>query len=123
MIKYRYNLIKDLKNHIDVLMSLRELKKLPVTIHYPNPWETLKLIFIRPKIDYQCDKDITCYWKSAGTGGSYFPPDEIYVCPRETSYTVEEIVKHEIIHLEHEHEVQGMTHEEKEAYIISKENS
>ncbi|MFA6396848.1 MAG: hypothetical protein WCW84_12860 [Sulfurimonas sp.] len=105
------------------MLHWRELKKFNVPVYYPNPWETLKLIFIRPKIDYQCDKDITCYWKSAGTGGSYFPPDEIYVCPREKSYTVEEIVKHEIIHLEHEHEVQGMTHEEKEAYVISKENT
>jgi hypothetical protein len=120
MITYKYNLLKDLQIQLEVLLHWRELKKFNVPVYYPNPWETLKLIFIRPKIDYQCDKDITCYWKSAGTGGSYFPPDEIYVCPREKSYTVEEIVKHEIIHLEHEHEVQNMTHEEKEAYIESK---
>jgi hypothetical protein len=104
MIKYRYSLYTDLKAHLDMWRSLRWLKENNIHILYPNPWETLKLIFKQPKIDYQSDKNVTCYWVSAGNWGSYELPNEIWICPREiNNKRIIEIIKHEIIHLEHEH--------------------
>jgi predicted SprT family Zn-dependent metalloprotease len=48
--------------------------------------------------------------------------NEIRICPRgATQEEIEHTIHHEITHLHHEHEVQGMTHKEKEEYIIGKE--
>jgi len=123
MIRYKYNLIVDIQKQVEALRIRRWLRENNVTYIPPNPWETLKLICNRPKIDYQCEDDIDCYWISGGNGGSYYLPNRITVCPREKSHTVEEIIKHEITHLKHESEVQDMTHQEKEAYIIGHEKS
>lgn len=121
MIKYHYNFLIDLKKQIEAFRDQCWFKENNVTYIPFNPWETLKLIFNRPKIDYQCKEDIDCYWVSGGNGGSYHPPDIITVCPREKSHTVEEIVKHEITHLKCHKDVQGMTHQQKETYIKKQE--
>ena len=121
MIKYKYNLIVDIQRQIEALHLRRWFKENNVTYIPPNLWETLKLIFNRPKVDYQCEENITCYWISGGNGGSYHPPDIITVCPRQKSYTAEEILKHEIAHLKYHKDVQGMTQKDKEAYINSKQ--
>ena len=107
MIKYHYSILEDIKAYLRVVWYWRWLRKERIQLLWPRPFKI-------PKIDYQCDKDITCYWVSGGVWGSYKLPDKIYVCPRGDT---ERIIKHEIAHLEHEHEVQGMTHSEKEEYI------
>ena len=46
----------------------------------------------------------------------------IYLCPIKIS-DLERTVRHEITHIIYNKDVQGMTHEQKEAYIESKEKS
>ena len=107
--------------------EIKWLKKNKIVIIYPNPLKTIKVAFNwwilkRPKIYVQCDKDVHCYWISAGNWGSYWPPNKIRVCPIKTPH-LERTVKHEITHILYNDDVQDMTHEQKEAYIESKEDS
>lgn len=129
MIKYHYNIIEDIKAHYDFFLSYRWLKEHNIQIIYPNPLNTFKVAFNwwalkSPKINFQCDKEIHCYWVSAGNGGCYWPPDKIWVCPVNND-AIERTIKHEITHILYEEEVQvrKLSHEEKEQYIISKEDS
>ena len=120
MITYKYSILEDIKAHYLLMVSLVWLKKHRIKVFYPNPWETLKLMVKQPKINYQCKQDITCYWVSAGTWGSYFLPSKIRVCPRQASLNfLKNTIKHEITHLLHEDKVRGMSHEKKEEYIES----
>jgi len=75
MIKYHYNFFVDIKTQIEILRELKWLKENNVVFFYSSPWEILKLIFKRPKINYQCEENITCYWVSGGNWGSYYPPN------------------------------------------------
>ena len=127
MIKYHYNLIEDIKAQLDMLRDIRGHKKRGLVLFYPNPWETLKIalkwtLFKRPVIKYQCEKNINCYFVSGGVWGSYFPStNKIHICPRKAAHEfLEDIIKHEIAHLEYDKDVQGMSHQEKEEYINSK---
>lgn len=122
MIRYHYNFYVDFKQQLKTLRDLRWLKENKIVVFYPNPWKTLKLIFKRPVVKYQCEEDIDCYWVSGGNGGSYYPPSEIRVCPRGMDQAfIERTVRHEITHLKYDKDVQGMSHQEKEAYIITKD--
>ncbi len=71
-----------------------------------------------PKIE--CSPDVVCYWRSFGTWGMYHPEDySISICPYHIEQApggLEEIIKHEIEHLQHP-EADFMSHEEKENYI------
>lgn len=123
MITYKYSLIEDIKSHFSILSDFKLLKENKIVIFYFNPIETIKLWFKRPIVSYQADKDITCYWVSGGTWGSYYLPNKIHICPRKASKKfIKNVIKHEITHLEHEHEVRGMSHQEKEAHIENKEH-
>lgn len=127
MIQYHYSVIEDCKAHYEFIRNFRWLKNNNIEIIYPNPFNTLRVAFSwwalkRPKVSFQCDRNIHCYWVSAGNGGSYWPPDKIWVCPIRNNM-LDRTVKHEVTHILYDQDVQGMTHEEKEAYVISKENT
>lgn len=127
VIKYHYNLIEDIKAHIYMWRNMKWLKENKIIIIYPSPLKTLKValnwwILKHPKVKFQCKKDIHCYWVSAGTWGSYWPPDKIWICPIKNPH-LERTVKHEITHIIYDQDVQSMTHKQKEVYIESKENS
>jgi hypothetical protein len=124
MIKYHYNFLIDLKQQLQCWHERQWLKEHNIVVFPFNLWETIKLFFKRPQIDLPRNEDIDCYWVSGGNWGSYDLPNKIYICPRQiTSKRIKEIIKHEITHLKCEEIVQqkNMTHTEKEAYVISKE--
>lgn len=127
MIKYHYNLIEDIKTHVGIWRDMKWLKENKIVIIRPSVFKTISVAFNwwvlkRPKVRFQCEKNIHCYWVSAGNWGSYYPPDKIHICPIKIP-DLERTVQHEITHIIYNEDVQGMTHEQKEAYIESKEKS
>ncbi len=78
------------------------------------------LIFSKkPKIEV--DQDVTCYWVSSGTWGSYHPDTyEIRICPWKINRSPDKnalgVIRHELMHLQHP-EADGLKHEEKEKFI------
>ena len=125
MIKYRYNLKKDIKNAIWTINDRGWFKDhSDIVVFWPNPlrWLWLMLWMMlskKPNLEYE--KDITCYWVSSGTWGSYHPDNnEIRICPWKIKTSpdgsVEEVIKHEITHLLHP-EADEFEHDEKEKYI------
>lgn len=121
MIKYHYNLYEDIKRQLYDWRDRQWIKDQKVVYFYPNPLRALKILLNLPKTNYQTQEDIDCYWGTGGTWGGYEPPDKIYICPDKLSMPLEEIIRHEITHLKYEKDVQGMTHQEKEAYIEAKQ--
>lgn len=127
MITYHYSIIEDLKAHWSFLRSWKWLRKNNIVIIYPNPLNVLRVAFgwwflKRPRVEFRCDKDIHCYWVSAGNWGSYLPPNKIWICPIRHR-DIERTVKHEVTHIIYEDDVKVMSHLEKEAYIESRESS
>ncbi len=122
MITYRYSLLEDLRWSWRTLKKLKWLNAHNLKIFYPNPLKIVALWFVRPRTAFQTEKNITCFWIHAGTWGAYTPPDKIFICPWqiERAGGLEQVIRHEITHLEHEAEVKNMSHEEKEDYIESK---
>ena len=117
MIKYRYDLYKDIQRQLYCWQDRRWIKDQNIVYFAPNLFRAIKIWLNLPKPTYQCEDEITCYWVTGGTWGGYQLPNEIYVCPYLSPYDVEDIIKHEITHLKHESEVQDMTYQEKENYI------
>lgn len=127
MIQYHYNIIEDIKAHFSMWQKRKWLKENDIVIIRPNIFNTVSVAFSwwilkRPKVSFQCDKNVHCYWVSAGNWGSYYPPDKIHICPINIP-NLERTIKHEITHILYDQDVQDMTHQEKEAYVISKENT
>lgn len=63
-------------------------------------------------------KNITCYWLSSGTWGTYYEDENaIGICPWKIEKEgLANVIIHEIVHLEHP-EAENMTHKKKEEYI------
>lgn len=117
MIKYHYNLLEDIKRQWYCWEERKWIKDQGVVYFYPNPWRTIKILLNLPKPSYQSNENIECYWATGGTWGGYQEPNKIFICP--THEDIESVIKHEITHLKCDKDVQGMTHEDKEAYVIS----
>lgn len=116
-IKYKYSLKWDLIWMYRNMKNMRWLTEKRIVVFKPSIFKMVKLWFnmpVGPKIETELL--VTCYWLSSGTWGSYIPPDKIFICPRGLKDVVR-VINHEISHLKHDEEVQGMSHEEKENYI------
>jgi len=124
MIKYRYSLIKDIKNAIWILGDRKWFKNHDVVVFWPNPlrwiWLLFWIIFSKKPV-IKADRDIVCYLVSSGTWGAYHPEEyAISICPWKINQSIDKgiegVIRHEILHLEHP-EGDEMDHAEKEAYV------
>jgi len=118
MIKYKYNLLVDFKIIGQTFYYYRWLKSKGIKIIHPNHFRMVSLWWRLPdnlpKINLK--KDITCYIVSCGTWGAYQEPDKIFICPYGIK-DVEDVINHEIRHLEYANETRHMTHEDREKYV------
>lgn len=79
-----------------------------------------RLILKKPKgPDIDTDLQITCFWKSCGTWGSYRPPNKIFICPWEIP-DLKQTIEHEIAHLKYFNQTKKMNYNQREKYINSK---
>lgn len=125
MIRYKYSLLKDIKNALWTIGDREWFKEhSSITVFWPNPlrwiWFLLWFIFAK-KPTIQTENDIICYIVSSGTWGAYHPDEmAISICPWKISESpdknMEGIIRHEITHLEHP-EADSWEHYEKENYI------
>jgi len=126
MIEYKYSILYDIVWMLKTIKNIGWLKKKGLKVFYPNFFRIIKLCFNRPvgpKVEAK--NKIFCYWISSGTWGSYAPPNKIFICPWEIGKAggLKRVIEHEIVHLEHESEIQKMNlnHEEKEKFINRKQ--
>ena len=127
MITYKYSIREDIKMYKHDKKITDFLEKEDIWVVEFGVIKYLKFLytyytggFCLPQIDTPFD--ITCYMMSRGTWGSYQLPNTIQICPLEMenlNMSMEELLEHEITHLLHEKDVQGMTHKEKEDFIES----
>jgi hypothetical protein len=124
MLRYKYNLNWDLQNAKWTLSELKWLNENRIVVFYPNFFRWLWLLFwimISKKPSIVVTKDITCYWVSSGTWGSYHPDlNAISICPWKVKDSpggnLESLIIHEIVHLEHP-ELSNLSFEEREKKI------
>lgn len=120
MITYKYSLIKDIQRAFDIVFKNRIfLIENNLIVFWPNPIRWVWLVFNMPKgPKIQTTSDITCYWLSCGTWGTYYENENaIGICPWKIEKEgLKEVIVHEIVHLEHP-EAEEMDHEKKEEYI------
>ena len=102
------------------IKNMRWLNEKKLVVFRPSILKIIKLWFTLPTgPDIDVDFPVTCYWLSAGTWGSYAPPDKIFICNRGLKDIIR-VINHEISHLKHNEVVENLSHEEKEAYINQK---
>jgi len=124
VIKYRYSLVRDIKNAIWTINDRKWFKEHSSIVKFwPNPIRWLWLLFwiiSTKKPNIETEESIVCYWVSSGTWGAYHPDDmSISICPwklEQCPDDLEELIKHEILHLEHP-EMDTLEHEKKERLI------
>jgi hypothetical protein len=106
---------------INTITKQSWLKEKGLVFFMPSIFRMIKLWFHRPiGPEIQSDFVVTCFWISSGTWGGYRPPDKIFICPHKIP-NLEKVIRHEITHLQHDKDVLGLEHEQKEDYINAKE--
>ena len=117
-VKFKYSLIEDIKVAIEIYSKRKWLKENEIIIFKPSILRFFKIIFTVPKISFESDIPVICYWVSNGSWGSYEYPDKIMIMPFDLpeDMSLKELIKHEITHLKHP-ESEKMEHTEKEKYI------
>ena len=124
MIKYHYNLLEDIKRQWYCWEDRKWIKEHNIVYFYPNPLRAIVILYrlLTRSFTCQVDEDVDCYWVTGGNWGGYEEPNKIFICPvKRSPEFIKNVIRHEIIHLKCEPDVQGMTHEEKEAYVVSKQ--
>jgi len=99
------------------------LKQKKLVFFMPSLFRFFNLLLKKPRGPaIEVDFDVTCYWISSGTWGSYRPPNKIFICPYKIP-NLKKVIRHEISHLKHNDTVLKlkMNHEDKERYINEKE--
>ena len=120
-VKFKYSLIKDIKTYFEISNQKEWLKEEQIITFNLSFIRFLKIIFNRPKIFFETDIPITCYWVTNGTWGAYEHPNKIIVMPFDLpeDMSLYELIEHEIAHLKYP-EADNFNHKEKEEYIENK---
>lgn len=120
-VKFKYSIIKDIQTFFEISKEKKWLREHDIKVFKPSFLRFLKIIFARPKIKFESDIPVTCYFVSNGSWGSYESPDKIIIMPFDLPdyMSLHELIEHEIEHLKHP-EADEMDHEDKEQYIENK---
>lgn len=125
MVIFKYSLLWDIRWFVRNIKNKEFLQRIRVTV-FPFRFKHCIKVFenLQKNKPIKYTRDVTVYFLTSGTTGSYTYPDKIFICPIDIEKFggLIRVLSHELAHLELGEKMEKLTHEEKEKQVHLLEN-